>query len=204
MSVFDLAMKGGPIMIVLFVLSIISIYIIIERLLKLYRVKKQDDNLIKELEDSISASDTDRVEQICSMMLSNPLAKIIYSTIESTKENSSGTKDFISSYVEVQVAYLEKNLGFLSTLSAISPLIGFLGTVTGMIKVFMKIQQTGGGVDITLLAGGIWEALITTVAGLIVGITSLIFYNILIDKTSSIATQMTKFAQDFLMQRKDI
>lgn len=204
MSVFDLAMKGGPIMIVLFVLSIISIYIIIERLLKLYRVKKQDDNLIKELEDSISASDTERVEQICSMMLSNPLAKIIYSTIESTKENSSGTKDFISSYVEVQVAYLEKNLGFLSTLSAISPLIGFLGTVTGMIKVFMKIQQTGGGVDITLLAGGIWEALITTVAGLIVGITSLIFYNILIDKTSSIATQMTKFAQDFLMQRKDI
>lgn len=204
MSVFDLAMKGGPIMIVLFVLSIISIYIIIERFLKLYRVKKQDDNLIKELEDSISASDTDRVEQICSMMLSNPLAKIIYSTIESTKENSSGTKDFISSYVEVQVAYLEKNLGFLSTLSAISPLIGFLGTVTGMIKVFMKIQQTGGGVDITLLAGGIWEALITTVAGLIVGITSLIFYNILIDKTSSIATQMTKFAQDFLMQRKDI
>ena len=204
MSVFDLAMKGGPIMIVLFVLSIISIYIIIERFLKLYRVKKQDDNLIKELEDSISASDTERVEQICSMMLSNPLAKIIYSTIESTKENSSGTKDFISSYVEVQVAYLEKNLGFLSTLSAISPLIGFLGTVTGMIKVFMKIQQTGGGVDITLLAGGIWEALITTVAGLIVGITSLIFYNILIDKTSSIATQMTKFAQDFLMQRKDI
>ena len=199
MTLFELSIKGGPIMIVLFILSIISLYIIIERFIKLSRVKRQDKRIIFELEESFATTDLTNIEKVCSIMIHIPLAEIIYEAIQSLKTGNENINDFVNSAVDTQINSLEKNLGFLSTLAAVSPLIGFLGTVTGMIKVFMKIQNTGGGVDITLLAGGIWEALITTVAGLIIGITSLIFYNILVDNVERISVQMNKTTQKLLI-----
>jgi biopolymer transport protein ExbB len=86
---------------------------------------------------------------------------------------------------------LEKGMGWLSTFAAVAPLIGFLGTVMGMVRVFMNIQgQNQSGIDISILAGGIWEALLTTVGGLIVGIIAIIFYNDLVQHLENMAKEM--------------
>ncbi len=199
MTLFEITIKGGPIMIVLFVLSLVSTYIIIEKFIRLSRVKKQDRNFIVEFKNSIEENNIEKALKICSLMRNIPLANIIYESLNNFQKGSDNLKEFIASSIDLQVNKLETKLGLLSTISSISPLIGFLGTVTGMIKVFMKIQQTGGGVDISLLAGGIWEALITTVGGLVVGIVSLIFYNLLIDKTQEMATGMAKTSHDFIL-----
>ena len=104
----------------------------------------------------------------------------------------------ISAGTQKELHLMEKGLGTLSTIAAVGPLFGFMGTVLGMIKVFMKIQQTAGGVDISLLAGGIWEALITTVAGLVVGILALSFYNQLIDKIDYEAVDLQEKANQIV------
>ncbi|MCD4796221.1 MAG: MotA/TolQ/ExbB proton channel family protein, partial [Candidatus Cloacimonetes bacterium] len=103
-----------------------------------------------------------------------------------------------------EVYRLEKNLGVLATFAAVAPLIGFLGTVTGMVKVFMRIGETGGGVDISLLANGIWEALVTTIGGLTVGIISILFYNYLVGKVEDIAQELEEKTNEFIFNIRGI
>jgi biopolymer transport protein ExbB len=106
--------------------------------------------------------------------------------------------------VNKEIHRLEKNLGTLATFAAVAPLIGFLGTVTGMVKVFMRLGETGGGVDISLLANGIWEALITTIGGLTVGIITILFYNYLVGKVEDLAHELEENTNEFIYNIRGI
>jgi len=111
----------------------------------------------------------------------------------------------MESAANLQLHTLEKGMGWLSTFAAIAPLIGFLGTVIGMVRVFMNIQmQSSAGVDINILAGGIWEALLTTIGGLVVGIVSIIFYNDLVQKLENIVKDMQESAIEYVIKIKNI
>ncbi len=180
MSYLSIAVKGGYIMIILAMLSIIALAIIIEKFLSLKKNRKEKEDFLLEFGKVIQEKDLNRANQLCEAVDSIPISRV-YAGVLSNMGNEN-VEQTISSCVQREILTMEKGLGSLSTIAAVGPLFGFMGTVLGMIKVFMKIQQTAGGVDISLLAGGIWEALITTVAGLVVGIVALSFYNLLLDK----------------------
>ncbi len=180
MSYLSIAVKGGYIMIILAILSIAALTIIIEKFLSLKKNKKEKEDFLLEFDKVIQEKDLNRATQLCEAIDSIPISRVYAGVLSNIK--SDNVEQTISSGVQREILTMEKGLGSLSTIAAVGPLFGFMGTVLGMIKVFMKIQQTAGGVDISLLAGGIWEALITTVAGLVVGIVALSFYNLLLDK----------------------
>jgi biopolymer transport protein ExbB len=132
----------------------------------------------------------ERAVQICEDNASAPIAGLIIEAIDNINAPLHELETIMELEANKQGSRIQKNLGALSSFAAVAPLIGFLGTVTGMVKVFMKIGETGGGVDIALLANGIWEALLTTIGGLTVGIVSILFYNYLVGRTEKIAADL--------------
>ncbi len=198
MNYFTIAVKGGYIMIILAILSIIALAIIIEKFLHLKKIKREKKDFLIEFEKAAQEKDAQRAEQLCQAVDTIPIARVYATILKSKQKEQENLEQAISYGVQKELHFMEKGLGTLSTIAAVGPLFGFMGTVLGMIKVFMKIQQTAGGVDIALLAGGIWEALITTVAGLVVGILALSFYNLLIDKLDYEAVDLQEKANQII------
>lgn len=197
-SLFSIAARGGILMIVLLVISIIALAIIIDRLVQFRKAKINKVEFIQEINNLISKNQTDRAIQLCEEHPRSPQAKIIALAIENYEVGVSKRKEILEAALKKELRHFEQKLGTLSTFASISPLIGFLGTVTGMVKVFMKIGETGGGVDISMLANGIWEALITTVGGLTVGIVAILFYNYLIGRVEDMTHDIDDTTNDFL------
>jgi len=197
-SLFSIASKGGFLMIILFILSIAALSIIIERLIKLKRSHKNEEEFLQEIYGYLGENKLEIAIRVCEDRNSSPIANIIAKAISIMDRGMDETKEAIEFSVNKEIHNLEKNLGTLATFAAVAPLIGFLGTVTGMVKVFMKLGETGGGVDISLLAGGIWEALITTIGGLTVGIIAIIFYNYLVGKVEDIAHELEENTNEFI------
>ena len=198
-SLLSMAMKGGWLMLVLLIISIISIAIIIERMLKIKRATSSDNQLFKEVSELLKANQTTEALNLCNNAPNNPLNVILAKGVEAFSVSIDEVEKVIASTAKNELHKLEKNLGTLASFSAIGPLIGFLGTVTGMVKVFMKIEQMGGGVDISFLAQGIWEAMLTTVGGLIVGIITILFYNYLVGKLEAYANELEENANQFML-----
>ena len=196
-SLFSIASKGGFLMIILLLISIFAIAIIIERWLVLKKAKLKERDFLSEVYDYISQNFMEKAIQICEQK-NNIISNIILKSLDNSERNIEETKEIVETAVRKEIHLLERNLGTLATFAAIAPLIGFLGTVTGMVKVFMKLGETGGGVDISLLAGGIWEALITTIGGLTVGIITILFYNFLTGKIEELAYELEEDANEFL------
>ena len=151
-----------------------------------------------EFEKAAQEKDAQRAKQLCQAVDTIPVARVFANILKAKDGDLHNWEQTISAGTQKELHLMEKGLGTLSTIAAVGPLFGFMGTVLGMIKVFMKIQQTAGGVDISLLAGGIWEALITTVAGLVVGILALSFYNQLIDKIDYEAVDLQEKANQIV------
>ncbi len=198
MSYFAIAVKGGYMMIILAALSILAFAIIIEKFLNLMKMKREKKDFLLEFEKATQEKDIQRAKQLCQAVDTIPIARVYASILKAKDASQEHLEHTISSSTEKELHLMEKGLGTLSTVAAVGPLFGFMGTVLGMIKVFMKIQQTAGGVDIALLAGGIWEALITTVAGLVVGILALSFYNLLLDKIDYEAVDLQEKANQII------
>jgi len=196
---FSIATKGGWLMIVLLLISFIAIEIIIEKLIKLKRIRKGEDAVIQEIQDNLKQSNIDKAIHLCEENSHLALANILAKAIDKVDIGLSGRQEVLDLALKKEVHNMEKKLGSLATFSAVAPLIGFLGTVTGMVKVFMKLGEMGGGVDITLLANGIWEALITTIGGLTVGIICILFYNSLVGKVETITQEIEDKSNDFFM-----
>jgi biopolymer transport protein ExbB len=135
--------------------------------------------------------------QICEAT-PGPIAAITKAGLKKYNRSRQEIKEAIESEAQSEVYHLERYLGVLGTIAAVAPLIGFLGTVTGMIKAFIQIQTLGGNVDASVLAGGIWEALITTAAGLSVGIPTLIVYNWLQSKVEHHVFEMQESSTELL------
>jgi biopolymer transport protein ExbB len=160
--------------------SVISLTIIFEKLYLLFRARRRGNQLWASIEDLLKNCESKNVLEFCqSQRNPGPIGRLVMNGIESRATNPEVRKEELWAAGSKEIDSLEKHLWFLSLITDIAPLLGLLGTVTGMVKCFMKIQEFGGRVDASLLAGGIWEALITTVAGLSVAIPTMVAYHYL-------------------------
>ena len=197
MSLFQILVKGGIIMIPIGLCSVIALAIIIERYVALRRIRINARTFVLQVKNLLLRKQINEAIML-SKQTPGPIAGITKAGLLKHNRARDEIKDAIEGAARSEIYIMEKNLGVLGTIAAIAPLIGFLGTVTGMIKAFMDIQALGGSVDAGVLAGGIWEALITTAAGLIVGIPALIFYNWLQAKVEHHVFEMQETSNDLL------
>jgi biopolymer transport protein ExbB len=166
------------VMILIGLSSVAILAIFVERYLTLRTVKINSRSFILKVKNLLLKNQLEEAIRIAKQT-PGPVAAITKAALERYKQPKEEIKEAIDTAGRGQVYQLEKYLGALATLAAITPMLGFLGTVTGMIKAFMKIEALSGNVGPGVLAGGIWEALVTTAAGLLVGIVAIIFYNYL-------------------------
>lgn len=192
MNLLTILAKGGYIMIALGIASIIGIAIIIERLIK-FRVAKMPKEFIDDYQTKLKNKDIDGIMKVCHTY-DCPVSRVIKVGI--TSEGEMG-KD-MSAKANEEVIALEKYFGGLATIVGIAPLLGFLGTVTGMIKAFMQVEALGGNVNASVLAGGIWEALVTTATGLAIGIVVYVFYNYFVGRVRKIAQEMESLSTEII------
>ncbi|MBQ4038658.1 MAG: MotA/TolQ/ExbB proton channel family protein, partial [Bacteroidaceae bacterium] len=176
---FELAVKGGWIMIVLALLSIIGIYIFFERFSTLRNAMKRNPLFMDRIHDNIKDDDLKSAANYCRSE-NTPLSRIIEKGVKSFDFSASSIRESVDNSANLEIANLEKGLPILSTIAAVAPMIGFLGTVTGMVRAFWEMANAGNNIDVSLLSGGIYEAMITTVGGLIVGIIAIFAYNYLV------------------------
>lgn len=197
MSLFEIMIKGGIMMIPIALCSIIALAILIERLVSLRKIRINARTFVLQVKNMLLRKQVTEAIMLCKQT-PGPIAGITKAGLMKHARPREEIKDAIEGAAKTEVFYLERYLGVLGTLAAITPLIGFLGTVTGMIKAFMQIQSLGGNVDSSVLAGGIWEALITTAAGLSVGIPTLIVYNWLQAKVERHVFEMQESSNELL------
>jgi biopolymer transport protein ExbB len=201
LSIWELVTSGGiggaVIMITLLVLSIIAVYIIVERFLAIKKASKEDANLLNQVKDHILEGKIDAAKSVCASN-DSPVARMIEKGISRIGKPLQDIGTAVETTGKLELNKLEKNLSTLATISGAAPMIGFLGTVIGMILVFHEMASGGGGVDLNTLSEGIFTAMMTTVAGLVVGIISYIGYNTLVAKVEKIVFVMEARTTEFL------
>lgn len=185
MSLWGMVVKGGWLMIPIFILSIIAIYIACERYWLLRKTGINDTTFMQKIRELIRNGNTKAVLAECEAEAS-PLAKTIAKGITLEGEVPSEIRQAMDETANYEVALLEKGLPTLATCAGVAPMIGFLGTVVGMVQAFYDMSMAGSNIDITLLSRGIYTAMITTVAGLIVGIIGQLAYNFLVARVDKI------------------
>ncbi len=188
-NMLDMAMKGGWIMLVLALLSALCFYILFERLYVLRKAKKEDPRFMDKIKDFISSGEIKSAITYC-QMTDTPSARMIEKGISRMGRPVQDVQVAIENVGNLEVSKLEKGLPIMATIAAGAPMIGFLGTVTGMVRAFWEMANAGNNIDITLLSGGIYEAMITTVGGLIVGIIAMFAYNYLVTLVDGIVNKM--------------
>lgn len=197
MSMLELLAEGGVLMIPLFILSILAIYVIAERWRSLNNSRVEVDGFLRTVEGMLKDGDRQRALTYCDG-IDKPLARILKAGIRRLGRPIRDIEDAISNAGKKEIYHLEKRMNWLATIAGVAPLIGFTGTVTGMIEAFMDIQSLQGNVNPSVLAGGIWEALITTATGLIVGIIAYGFYNFLLGKINRMVHELENASADFI------
>ena len=197
MSFFEILTQGGFLMIPLFILSVLAIYVIAERWRKLENSKMDIAAMLTNIESLLKSGSQQRAIQYCEEF-DKPLARILKSGISRLGRPIRDIEEAIRNAGKKEIFYLEKRMNWLATIAGVAPLVGFTGTVTGMIQAFMDIQSLQGNVNPSVLAGGIWEALITTATGLIVGIIAYGFYNFLLGKINRMIFELENASADFV------
>ncbi|MFO7845190.1 MAG: MotA/TolQ/ExbB proton channel family protein [Balneolaceae bacterium] len=197
MSFFEILTQGGFLMVPLFLLSILAIYVIAERWRTLENSKMDVATMLNNIESLLKSGSQQRAIQYCEEF-DKPLARILKAGIRRLGRPIRDIEEAIHNAGKKEIYYLEKRMNWLATIAGVAPLIGFTGTVTGMIRAFMDIQSLQGNVNPSVLAGGIWEALITTATGLIVGIIAYGFYNYLLGKISRMIFELENASADFV------
>lgn len=193
MTLMGILVKGGWMMVPIFICSILAIIIIIERLIVLSRTREPQD-FVERCSSKLAQGDRNSAIELCALY-NSPLAKVI-------KEGLTSGNEAMGIKANDEIALLERRVTVLATIVGIAPLLGFLGTVTGMIRAFIQVQQLGGNVNASVLAGGIWEALVTTAAGLAVGIVAYIFYNYIVARIKGVAQIIQSKSIEILQSSK--
>lgn len=196
-SLIQMALKGGWLMIPLLLLSIMAIYIFGERWWAIRKSAQIDPNFMNEIHDAIHQGRINTALDLCRRSES-PIARMIEKGIERIGRPLSDIQAAVENIGNVEVARLEKGLPMLATIAGGAPMIGFLGTVMGMIQAFFNMAQAGNNIDISLLSGGIYTAMVTTVAGLFVGILAYFGYNFLTAKISDLIFKMESNTIEFM------
>lgn len=197
LSFWELAIKGGWIMIPIILLSVITVYIFIERFLAIRLAAKQDDTFMNNIKNYILEGKIDHALALCKSNKS-PVARMIEKGIQRLGRPLNDVNTAIENVGNLEVSKLEKGLSALSISAGAGPMIGFLGTVIGMIQAFYDMASAGNNIDITLLSSGIYTAMVTTVAGLIVGILAFIAYNFLVARVEKVVYVLQANTMEFM------
>jgi biopolymer transport protein ExbB len=201
LSVIELIKSGGTagqiIILLLFVLLIVACYIYFERLFAIKSASKVDPNFMNQIKDHVSSGKIDAAKMLCAQV-NSPVSRLINKGISRIGRPLEDINTAIENAGRLEVYGLEKNVSVLATISGAAPMIGFLGTVIGMILSIFEIANSGGSIDIKTLADGLYTAMTTTVAGLVVGIVGYIAYNHLVVRTNKVVYQMEANSVEFL------
>lgn len=197
LSIIDLAMKGGWIMIVLALFSIVAVYVFIERYLAISKASVNEKNFMNNIREYIHSGRLDAAMALC-RNTETPIARMIEKGLSRLGKPLNDINAAIENVGKLEVSKLEKGVAGLATIAGASPMLGFLGTVIGMIRAFYDMSMAGNNIDIALLSSGIYQAMITTVGGLIVGILAFIFYNILVSRIEKVVYLLEARATEFM------
>jgi biopolymer transport protein ExbB len=196
-SFWSLVLAGGPLMIPLAVCSIIAVYIFVERLRTINKANVSSDAFMGKIKELVVKGDINGAKILCSQH-DTPVARMIEKGVSRIGSPLKNIEASIENVGKIEVFRLEKNLSVLATIAGAAPMIGFLGTVVGMVSAFIAIAQEEGSVSPKLLADGIYTAMVTTVAGLVVGIIAYLGYNYLVTRVSKIVHKMEYSSIEFI------
>ena len=197
LSVIDLAIKGGFMMIPIAVLWVLAIYLFIERVLTINKANQDPEAFMGRIKELVLRGDINGAKMLCSQN-NTPVARMIEKGIARIGSPLKNIEASIENVGKIEVFKLEKNLPTLATIAGSAPMMGFLGTVIGMVEAFISISQEEGSVSPKLLSSGIYTAMITTVAGLIVGIIAYLAYNYLVSRVQKVVHKMEYTSIDFI------
>ncbi|MDY5857988.1 MAG: MotA/TolQ/ExbB proton channel family protein [Porphyromonas sp.] len=198
LSVLDLALKGGWIMIVLLALSILAVFIFVRKLIQILAAAREDKHFMARIRDYVTDGKIESAIKLCEDT-DTPAARMVHKGLSRLGRPMQDVLVIIENVGNIEIGKLEKGLPILATIAAGAPMIGFLGTVTGMVRAFFDMANAGSaGVDVALLSNGIYEALVTTVGGLVVGIATLFAYNYLVALLGKVQSIMETKTIEFM------
>ena len=197
LSFWSLVMDGGYIMIPLAVLLLVVVYVFTERCIVINRAAKQDKSFMDRIRDYVHDGDIESAQNLCKKS-GTPYSRLIAKGLSRIGRPMNDILVAIENTGNIEVANLGKGLPWLSTTAAGAPMLGFLGTVVGMIQAFFSLASAGTSANITVLSSGIYQALVTTVAGLVVGIIALFAYNYLTTRINSVMNRLENNTMEFM------
>ena len=196
-SVLDLAIQGGFMMIPIVVLSVIAIYLFVERLMIINKANQDPQQFMDRVKDSVLRGDINGAKMLCAQQ-DSPIGRMIQKGLSRIGSPLKNIEASIENVGKLEIFKLEKNLSSLATIAGAAPMMGFLGTVIGMVEAFIAIAQEEGSVSPKLLSSGIYTAMITTVAGLVVGIIAYLAYNFLVTRVQKVIHKMEYTSIEFI------
>lgn len=197
LSILDLVMKGGIVMIPIVLLNIIGIYLLVERYITIRKAGKQDPLFMKRIKDMVLDGNLKGASSLCETT-DTPVARMLEKGLSRVGKPLKDIHVAVQNTGRLEVYKLEKGMNTLATISGAAPMLGFLGTVTGMINTFHSLSQQAETIDAGMLSGGIYEAMVTTVAGLVVGIFAYVSYNQLTAMIEKVIFKMEANTVEFL------
>jgi biopolymer transport protein ExbB len=197
MSYWDLAIKGGWVMIPIILLSVLAVYIFVERYFAIKRASEIDINFMNRIRDYIHDGKIENALTLC-QSYTNPVSRMIEKGIQRIGRPLSDISAAIENVGKLEIYKLEKGFPTLATCAGGAPMLGFLGTVMGMVRAFYDMSMAGNNIDVTLLSRGIYTALVTTVAGLIVGIIAYFSYNYLVARVEKVVNKLEANSTEFM------
>ena len=201
LSIIELITSGGTsgmvIIFILFLLLIVSIYIYFERIFAIKAASKVDSNFMNQIKDHVSNGKIDSAQMLCAQQ-NSPVSRLIAKGITRIGKPLEDINTAIENAGRLEIYNLEKNVSVLATISGVGPMIGFLGTVIGMIISIFELANAGGTIQMDVLASGLYTAMTTTVGGLIVGIVAYVAFNHVVGRTNKVVYQMEANSIEFL------
>lgn len=199
LSILKLALNGGWIMVVLALLLVLALYISVERYLTLRNATRfdEDDSFMDSIRQYIHQGNIDDAKKLA-QDTDSPIARMIGKGLSRLGRPLPDIQAAIENVGKLEVANLEKRVSLVATVASLGPMLGFLGTVTGMVQAFFDMANAGNNIEIGILASGIYEAMVTTVGGLIVGIIAYFLYNILVTRINKVVNDLEVRAAEFM------
>lgn len=201
LSIIELIASGGTsgmvIILILFILLIVATYIYFERIFAIKAASKVDSNFMNQIKDNVSNGKVESAQMLCAQV-NSPVSRLIAKGITRIGKPLEDINTAIENAGRLEIYNLEKNVSVLATISGVAPMIGFLGTVVGMILSIFELANAGGTIQMDVLASGLYTAMTTTVGGLIVGIIAYVAYNHIVVRTNKVVYQMEANSVEFL------
>jgi len=197
LSVFEVLWKGGPVMVPIVLMSIIAVYIFVERFYTIKNAQKTPQSFMNSIRDYVVSGNIPAAKSLCEET-DSPIARMVEKGIQRLGKPLKNIDVAIENVGKLELYRLEKRLHIMATISGAAPMIGFLGTVLGMIQAFFEMSNAGNNIDPGMLAGGIYQAMVTTAAGLTVGIIAFLGYNYLVTMVENVVHKMEATSVDFI------